>query len=60
LEKRIQDDPRGAMDAWLALIAEQRSKNDTEQSRQVYERFLAVFPQAVSFKRSILMRIIKR
>ncbi|KAK4242908.1 hypothetical protein C8A03DRAFT_39853 [Achaetomium macrosporum] len=46
LEKRIHDDPRGAMDAWLALIAEQRSKNDLEESRQVYERFLAVFPQA--------------
>jgi cleavage stimulation factor subunit 3 len=48
LEDRVRNDPRGAMDAWLALIAEHRSKNDIEQSRQVYERFLAVFPQAVS------------
>jgi cleavage stimulation factor subunit 3 len=48
LEDRIRSDPRGAMDAWLALIAEHRAKNDIEQSRQVYERFLAVFPQAVS------------
>ncbi|KAK4100368.1 hypothetical protein N658DRAFT_101441 [Parathielavia hyrcaniae] len=46
LEERVRNDPRGAMDAWLALIAEHRSKNDTEQSRQIYERFLAVFPQA--------------
>ncbi|SPQ24730.1 b246e5c7-ed4d-46ae-aa76-2c0df1500e00 [Thermothielavioides terrestris] len=34
------------MDAWLALIAEHRAKNDIEQARQTYERFLAVFPQA--------------
>lgn len=48
LETRVRDDPRGAMDAWLALIAEYRARNDSEQSRQIYERFLAVFPQAVS------------
>ncbi|KAK4143046.1 uncharacterized protein C8A04DRAFT_37772 [Dichotomopilus funicola] len=46
LEERVRDDPRGAMEAWLALIAEHRSKNDIEQSRQIYDRFLAVFPQA--------------
>ncbi|KAL2143469.1 hypothetical protein VTI28DRAFT_10390 [Corynascus sepedonium] len=46
LEERVRDDPRGAMDAWLALIAEYRSKNDIEKSRQIYDRFLAVFPQA--------------
>ncbi|KAK4124646.1 hypothetical protein N657DRAFT_595714 [Parathielavia appendiculata] len=46
LEERVRNDPRGAMDAWLALIAEHRSKNDIEQSRQTYERFLAIFPQA--------------
>lgn len=48
LEDRVRDDSRGAMDAWLALIAEYRSKNDIEQSRQIYDRFLGVFPQAVS------------
>ncbi|KAL2167227.1 hypothetical protein VTG60DRAFT_1578 [Thermothelomyces hinnuleus] len=46
LEERVRDDPRGAMDAWLALIAEYRSKNDIEKSRLIYDRFLAVFPQA--------------
>lgn len=48
LEARVRDDPRGAMDAWLALIAEHRARTDIEQARQVYERFFAVFPQAVS------------
>ncbi|KAJ4292978.1 mRNA 3'-end-processing protein rna14 [Collariella sp. IMI 366227] len=46
LEGRVRDDPRGAMDAWLTLIAETRAKNDPDQSRQIYDRFLAVFPQA--------------
>ncbi|KAL2261287.1 hypothetical protein VTK26DRAFT_4478 [Humicola hyalothermophila] len=46
LEDRIQQDPRGALDAWLALIAEHRAKNDVEGARQVYERFFTVFPQA--------------
>ena len=50
LEDRVRDDPRGAMDAWLALIAEYRSKNNIEQSRQIYDRFLGVFPQAVSWR----------
>lgn len=50
LEDRVREDPRGAMDAWLALIAEHRSKNDVEQSRQIYDRFLTVFPQAVSMR----------
>ncbi len=48
LENRVRDDPRGAMDAWLALIAEYRSRGDVAQTRQIYDRFLAVFPQAVS------------
>lgn len=49
LEGRIRDDTRGALDTWLALIAEHRSRNDVEQARQTYERFFAVFPQAVRF-----------
>lgn len=48
-EARVREDPRGAMDAWLALIREHRSMNDVEASRQVYDRFLLIFPQAVSF-----------
>lgn len=49
LEERIKQDPRAAMDAWLDLIAELRRRNDPEALRGVYERFLAVFPQSVSF-----------
>lgn len=51
LEARIQEDPRGALDAWLALIAEHRSRNAIELARQAYERFFAVFPQAVSVQK---------
>lgn len=48
LEDRIKQEPRAAMDAWLDLIAELRQRNDIDALRDVYERFLAVFPQAVS------------
>jgi cleavage stimulation factor subunit 3 len=48
LEARIKEDPRGAMDAWLDLMAELRARNNAESLRSVYERFLAVFPQSVS------------
>jgi cleavage stimulation factor subunit 3 len=48
LEDRIRDDARGAMDAWLALMAEHRVKNNVEEARSVYKRFLEIFPQAVS------------
>jgi hypothetical protein len=48
LEKRIKDDARGEMDAWLALIGEHRRRNRVDETRSAYERFLTVFPQAVS------------
>jgi len=48
LEARVRDDPRGALDQWLQLIAESRSKENVNETRQIYERFLVVFPQAVS------------
>ena len=48
LEDRISADPRGATDAWMALISEYRFKNNIEDARKVYERFLDVFPTAVS------------
>lgn len=48
LEARIKEDPRGAMDAWLDLMAELRARSNVESIRSVYERFLAVFPQSVS------------
>ncbi|KAK4232006.1 hypothetical protein QBC38DRAFT_525881 [Podospora fimiseda] len=46
LEKRVLDDPRGALDAWQALIAEHKRNNDIVQTRQTFDRVLAIFPQA--------------
>jgi cleavage stimulation factor subunit 3 len=48
LEARVRDDPRGALDQWMALIAEHRERNNLEDLRQIYDRFLVLFPQAVS------------
>lgn len=48
LEQRIKQEPRAAMDAWLDLIEELRRRNDTDALRDVYERFLVIFPQSVS------------
>ncbi|PFH62906.1 hypothetical protein XA68_11225 [Ophiocordyceps unilateralis] len=46
LEARIKDDPRGDMDAWLSLMADHKRRNRLEELRNVYRRFLDVFPQA--------------
>lgn len=48
LEDRIKEDPRGAVDAWLNLIGEHRKRGKIEDARNAYERFLNVFPSAVS------------
>lgn len=48
LEDRIQEDPRGDIPAWIELINEHRSRNRIDNAREVYERFLKVFPFAVS------------
>lgn len=48
LEARINDDPRGDMDAWLNLIADHKRNNRLDDLRSTYTRFLEVFPQAVS------------
>lgn len=48
LEARIKEDPRGDMDAWLNLIADHKRRNRFDELRTVYNRFLEVFPQAVS------------
>jgi cleavage stimulation factor subunit 3 len=48
LEDRIKEDPRGALDAWLNLIGEHRKRGKIEDARNAYERFLSVFPSAVS------------
>ncbi|KAL5357880.1 hypothetical protein BJX96DRAFT_145437 [Aspergillus floccosus] len=44
LEDRVQEDPRGDMAAWIELINEHRSRNRIDNARDVYERFLKVFP----------------
>lgn len=49
LEDRIKEDPRGDMEAWLSLISEHRKRTKLDDARAVYERFLRVFPHAVSF-----------
>lgn len=49
LEARVKEDPRGDMDAWLSLIANHRRRNNMEALRDVYNRFVGVFPQAVSY-----------
>lgn len=48
LEDRIKDDPRGDTDAWLSLIEEFKQRNKIEEVYETYEKFLAIFPQAVS------------
>lgn len=48
LEARVKEDPRGDMDAWLNLIADHRRSSRLDQARSTYNRFLEIFPQAVS------------
>ncbi|KAL1884169.1 hypothetical protein VTK73DRAFT_6838 [Phialemonium thermophilum] len=45
-EAQVREDPRGALDAWMGLINEYRARNRMEDARNIYERFLSVFPQA--------------
>lgn len=52
LNARIERDPLDA-DAQLALIADAEQKGDLERTREVYENFLKVFPDAVSRPESI-------
>ncbi|KAF4508561.1 hypothetical protein G6O67_004922 [Ophiocordyceps sinensis] len=46
LEARIQEDPRGDMDAWLNLVADHKRRGRHDDLRKVYNRFVEVFPQA--------------
>lgn len=48
LEDRVKEDPRGAVNAWLELVREHRSRGQIDGARAVYERFFKIFPQAVS------------
>ena len=47
LEDRIKEDEKGDLDAWLSLINEYKRRNKLEDVRKVYDRFFAIFPQAV-------------
>lgn len=47
LEDRIQEDPRGDIPAWIELLNEHRSRSRIDSARDVYERFLKVFPFSV-------------
>lgn len=47
-EDRIQEDPRGDLDAWLNLIGEYRRRDKLDEARAVYSRFFKIFPYAVS------------
>jgi len=47
LEDRIQDDPKADTDAWMTLISHYKEKDQPDNARKVYDRFLAVFPSAV-------------
>lgn len=52
LEDRIKDDPKADTDAWMSLIAYYKEKDQPDNVRKVYERFLAVFPSAVCIFRT--------
>lgn len=49
LTARIEKDPLDG-EAQLALLHDAESKGDLERTREVYERFLSVFPDAVSLR----------
>lgn len=52
LTARIEKDPLDGQ-AQLALLHDAESKGDLERTREVYERFLSVFPDAVSLLTSV-------
>ncbi|WPG97801.1 Hypothetical protein R9X50_00058200 [Acrodontium crateriforme] len=48
LEDRIKDEPKADTDAWTQLLAHYRAKDQIDNVRKVYERFLDVFPTSVT------------
>jgi len=54
LNDRIQEDPRGDIEAWLSLISEQRKRHKYDEARDVFNRFLEQFPTAVRIDYSSL------
>jgi cleavage stimulation factor subunit 3 len=49
LEDRVAADPRGDIDAWLELMHEHQARGKTAEARDIYERYLKIFPTAVGF-----------
>lgn len=45
LKQRVEDEPTDSQ-AWLALIADAEQKGDLERTREVYEGFFKVYPDA--------------
>ena len=56
LEDRIKSDPRGDPDAYLDLISELKSRNKQSEVRDVYDKYLKVFPHDVSSSACTLCR----
>ena len=44
LQDRIQEDPRGDVDAWLQLVEEFKSRNKDDDVRKTYDELLKLFP----------------
>lgn len=57
LEDRIAEDQRGDIEAWLSLIEEHRRRHKHDDARAVFERFLAVFPTAVSYTGQVSCKV---
>ena len=52
LQDRIQEDPRGDVDAWLQLVEEFKSRNKDDDVRKTYDELLKLFPLYVCSSRS--------
>lgn len=52
LEDRMKDDPKADIDAWISLLSHYKEKDQPDNVRKVYEKFLAVFPTSVSTTKS--------
>lgn len=57
LEDRIKEDPKGDIDAWFALIEEQKRRHKVEDTRNTYRRFLEMCPQAVRMKLKLVLHM---
>jgi cleavage stimulation factor subunit 3 len=55
LEDRVAEDPRGDIEAWLSLIEEHRRRHKNDEARAAFDRFLKIFPTAVSCIEHVLV-----